>query len=217
MVDQNRNPESGPTPPRWLAVVMSVGLGAAAVLRTMTNGGAPRPAEPPPPPPERDGPPPGGLQHPTVLYDHTDANFRWIIGLVLGALVFAAVVHFVILRFYQSYANYEAEIKRSNYPLAPPADKTLPPEPRLEQVNRVAGFEKGDVYLREKEKEDRLNSYGPAEDNYVHIPIEKAMDQLAGKLPAAKPPAEGQARRQNGLVDAGESNSGRMFRGAKRD
>ncbi|HEX5269326.1 MAG TPA: hypothetical protein VFW33_02510 [Gemmataceae bacterium] len=215
MVDQNRHPEGGPTPPRWLAVVMSVGLGAVAALRAVT-GGAPPHADPPPPP-ERDGPP-GGLQHPTVLYDHSDANFRWIIGLVIGAMVFAAVVHYVILRFYFSYAAYESDVKRSHYPVAAERPKTLPPEPRLEQINRVEGYEKGNVYLREEEKEKVLNSYGAAGEKYVHIPIDRAMDHLAGKLPArAAPPSEEQARRQNGLVNAGESNSGRMFRGGRRD
>jgi hypothetical protein len=40
------------------------------------------------------------------------------------------------------------------------------------------------------------------------------MDFLAGKLPARKEKLTAeQARRQNGLVNAGASNSGRMFRG----
>jgi hypothetical protein len=188
MVDQDRNPEPGPTPP------------------------------PDPPPPGRDGPPPGGLQHPSVLYDHSDANFRWILWLILGSMVLAAVIFYVILVFYHRYADYEAQIKRSNYPMAPPSSgAALPPEPRLEQLSRMEGIKKGNVYLREEEKEEILNSYGSAGDNYVHIPIDRAMDALAGKLPARTPPTRDQARRQNGLVDAGESNSGRMFRGADRE
>ena len=84
----------------------------------------------------------------------------------------------------------------------------------MEQINRMEKIEKGNVYLREETKEAKLANYGPVGDGYVHIPIDRAMDLLADKL-AARPeqPSEEQAKRQNGLVDAGEPNSGRMFRG----
>ena len=50
------------------------------------------------------------------------------------------------------------------------------------------------------------------QEGFVRIPVERAMKLLENKLPArAAPPAE-QAERSGGLVNAGESNSGRMFR-----
>jgi hypothetical protein len=162
-----------------------------------------------------DGGPAGGLQHPAVRYEHSDASFRWILGIIMGAVLFAAIILFAILRVFYDYRDYEASIKRSNYPLAPAQAESLPPQPRLEQVNRMAGIERGNVYLREAEKEAVLHSYGSAGDGYVHIPIDGAMDYLADKLRARKGRSTAeQARRQNGLVGDGASNSGRKFRGS---
>ncbi len=157
---------------------------------------------------------PGLPVHPTVQYEPSDASFRWIVGLILGALIFGAVVHFAVQRFFRSYEAYQAEIKASRYPLAAGPGLRKPPEPRLEQVDRMAGIESGNVALRYEAKESVLKSYGPAGEGYVHIPIDRAIDMLADKLPArANGPGEEQAKRQNGLVDDGESNSGRLLRG----
>src|SRR3954447_9750946 len=127
-----------------------------------------------PQPPEHDGDeqPPGGLLHPAIRYEHADANFRWILGLLGGALILGVVVHFVILRYYFNHAHYEEKIKASQYPLAA-ENGHLPAEPRLEQLNRLANIEKGDIRLRLVAKEQVLHSYGPLpeEQGYVHIPI----------------------------------------------
>ena len=118
--------------------------------------------------------------------------------------------------FYHRYRDYETSIKESPFPLQQGPSDGLPAEPRLEQVNRMAEIEKGNVYLMEETKERILHSYGSTpEANFVHIPIKRAMDLLANKLPARAEPA-GDAKKENGLVDSGESNSGRMFRGEPR-
>jgi hypothetical protein len=159
-------------------------------------------------------PPPGGrLEHPEVHTEKTDVNFRWILGLVLGAIVFAAVVQTVLWVYFKDYLAYQAEIKRSLFPLAPAPSEAPPREPRLEQIDRLKGIEKENVYKREASKEDVLTRYGPtAEEGYVHIPIDRAMDLLAGKLPVRAAPPPGAGERDGGLVDAGAPNSGRMFR-----
>ena len=62
------------------------------------------------------------------------------------------------------------------------------------------------------EKEKVLNSYGPSEEKgFVHVPIQEAIKATAGKLPVRKQPPGG--ANDNGLMDAGQSNSGRMFKG----
>jgi hypothetical protein len=214
MVEDNRQPDEQPRPGRW---VRRLGLGLALVLGL--RAALSRPAAPTTAVPGEDNrPPPGGLLHPEVRYERSDANFRWIFGILLSALALAAIIYFSVGRFFYDYRDYEASIKRSQYPLAAAATDTLPPEPRLEEVNRMAGIEKGNVYLREEQQEAILQSYGPVGDGYVHIPIDHAIDLLAGKLPVRpKQPNAEQARRQNGLVDAGEPNSGRMFRGEGHD
>jgi hypothetical protein len=159
--------------------------------------------------------PDGRIEHPAVRYEHSDANFRWILRIVLGAVVFAAVVHFVIWQFFRDYGRYQDEVKQSPYPLAPAPSTALPPEPRLEQLDRTAGIERPDVYKRELSREEILDSYGATEEKgYMHIPIERAMAYLVdkNKLPARAAPPAGVQSRDDGLVDAGASNSGRMFR-----
>jgi hypothetical protein len=61
-------------------------------------------------------------------------------------------------------------------------------------------------------RDELLHSYGTTDDpQFVRVPINRAIQHLAGKLPVRKsnPGAEAHDR---GLLDAGESNSGRMFR-----
>lgn len=191
MVEESRTPEPGPTPPPLAE--------------------APR-AE------ERDGQPPGGLLHPTVRYEHSDANFRWIFGILVGALVFAVVIQFAIQRLFFTFRDHEAAIKRSQYPMATAGSESLPPKPRLEQIDRMAGIEKSNIYLRQEQMATILRDYGAAEAGYVRIPIDRAIELLAEMLSTrAKRPMAEQARRQNGLVGGGESNSGRLFRGAFHD
>ena len=162
---------------------------------------------------ERDGPPPGGLQHAHVHYEHSDVSFRWIFVILLGVMVMAVITFYAVLRFFYDYRDYEAAIHQSSFPLAP-ATPGLPPQPRLEQLNRMTKVEESNVYIRQQHKEEQLRSYGPAEKGYVHVPIDRAIDFLANKLPVrAKQPTADQKRRADGLVDAGESNSGRVFRG----
>jgi hypothetical protein len=52
------------------------------------------------------------------------------------------------------------------------------------------------------------------ENGFVRIPIQQAMAWIVrtGKLPARQQSPASERRKENGLLDAGESNSGRMFR-----
>ncbi len=161
--------------------------------------------------PEEMHRPDGRVSHPDIRMEHSDVNFRWILGLILGAMAFAALVHYLILVFFLNYREYESAIKQSPFPQAPGPSDVLPREPRLEQLDRVAGIEKPNVYERQATREEVLNRYGLTnEEGYAHIAIQEAMKMLENKLPARATPAGQQ--RDSGLVDAGESNSGRTFR-----
>ena len=174
-----------------------------------------RPPGPPPEPAEIRYPD-GRIEHPSVRHERSDANFRWILGILVGAMALAALIQYAVLRFFYGYRDYQAAVKTSRYPLAPgPAEpnrvKYLPAEPRLEQLDRISGVESSNVYERQLAKERALDSYGPtAAKDYVHIPIEQAMKLLADKLPARKASAT-DPWKGNGLLDAGASNSGRKF------
>jgi hypothetical protein len=66
--------------------------------------------------------------------------------------------------------------------------------------------------------EATLDSYGPSDDEgFIRVPIDRAMDFLVGRLPVRKEQpqkksGDGKAR-DRGMVNAGDSNSGRLFRG----
>jgi hypothetical protein len=155
----------------------------------------------------------GRIEHPAVQYERSDADFRSITSIGIASLLLGALIIAALWWFFLGYRAYQARIKQSPYPLAPRSSNALPAEPRLEQLNRIRGIEDANVYERLAEKEDVLNSYGPTpEKGYIHIPIEQAMSLLANKLPFRQEPAAAE-KRANGLVDAGEPNSGRVFRG----
>jgi hypothetical protein len=228
MVDENR-PDAGTTPHdssgrhlgRSLLLVCTLGIWG---LVELLMGGARRTPHPepliPPPEPEVDGHggdeeirhPDGRIEHPSVRFEHRDADFRWILGILIGAMIFAAAVHWIILEFFFSYNRYESQIKASPYPLATTPSRRLPPEPRLEPLDRMGQYDSSNVYLRQLSREKILDSYGPREEKgFVHIPISEAMKKVIPTLQSRKaPPAED--RHDNGLIDWGESNSGRLFR-----
>jgi len=159
--------------------------------------------------------PDGRIEHPRVRFERSDANFSPILIILIVVLGIATIHLASVWWFFRHYGVYEAAIKQSSFPLQPGPSDQLAAEPRLEPVNRLAAIEKGNVDVIEASRERILNSYGALESGYVHIPIQRAMDVLANKLPARQKPA-GSAQKENGLVDAGEPNSGRMFRGEPR-
>src|SRR5262249_10890778 len=89
---------------------------------------------------------------------------------------------------------------------------TLPAEPRLEEIDRSV-----EIPLREGPPtraghERRLHMYGSTPDaQFIHVPIEHAMELLAGKLPVREQSDEPH-RKDHGLVGSGDPNSGRLLR-----
>src|SRR5262249_47566928 len=114
----------------------------------------------------------GRIERPEVSFERSDADFGWIMLLLIASAILGAVIFAALLGFFFHYRAYQAAIKRSPFPLAPAPSQALPQEPRLEQVDRLAGVEKPNAYLRELGKEEILNSLGPTpETGYVRIPI----------------------------------------------
>lgn len=157
--------------------------------------------------------PDGRAEHPDIQTEGSDMSFT-AVAIILGTLVVLAVlIHVVLWGFFRKREEQQSVIKRSPFPLAERPSDSLPPEPRLEPLDRTSGVESSNVYLRLEEKEAELKRYGPTqEEGFVHIPVGKAMDLLAGKLPARAAPADDAERKAAGLTDSGESNSGRMYR-----
>ncbi|HBI43193.1 MAG TPA: hypothetical protein DDY78_10105 [Planctomycetales bacterium] len=157
--------------------------------------------------------PDGRIEHPDVRREETDVSFRPILFLLIGAAVVAVVIYVGVTLFFYGWRDHETAVKQSPFPLAAMPSTDLPAGPRLDQIDRLAGIEKLNDNERLSAKEVILNSSGPTEEKgFDHIPIERAMKMLENKLPFRdKQPAD--AWRADGLIDSGEPNSGREFRG----
>jgi hypothetical protein len=175
--------------------------------------------------PEEIRHPEGPIEHPYVSREETDASFRAILFLLIGSAGVALVIYLLITVFFFGWRDHETAVKKSSFPLAPAPStnpRALTPlpagEPRLEQVDRMAGIETPNVYDRQAAKEAVLHSFGSNKDekDFVHIPIEEAMKRVENKLPVRATPPADHAWRADGLIDSGESNSGREFRGKPR-
>jgi hypothetical protein len=155
----------------------------------------------------------GRLTHPEVRYETSDLNFPWILGILIGAMVFGMIIQLAVWDFFSDYRASQAEVKKSPFPLAPAPTETLPAEPRLEQLDRLEETLTASAAAREATERSILNSYGPTpEDGYVHVPIGRAMKLVQRQL-RSRADRQTEDKRENGLVDAGEPNSGRMYRG----
>lgn len=157
--------------------------------------------------------PDGRIEHPDARYEAKDVRFGAILALVSAVGVVLLVLFSVIWFFFRAEQRIQAENKQSPYPLAPGPRNPLPPQPRLEQIDRMHDKQAGNAIDPLAEMEKQLHSSGPtAEKGFVHIPIEEAMHKIADQLPVRKRPPPGDHDR--GLLDDGASNSGHMFSGA---
>jgi hypothetical protein len=157
----------------------------------------------------------GTVEHPRVHSEPHVVPVKGIIVVIVAIVVIGAGVLTVDWMFFRGNRQRQQSLKASTYPLAMPSDTKLPPEPRLEQLDRLSGNDASNVYNRQLALEQRLNSYGPTEDaGFVHIPIQEAMKMIVAKLPVRKQTGQGELSKSDGLLDGGEPNSGRVFQRA---
>lgn len=156
--------------------------------------------------------PDGRIEHPWVSFETRDAWTKPVLCILLGVFAIAALEFFLVHTFFFSQRHAEDVAKKSPYPLAPKPSEQAPLEPRLEQIDRLKGVARENVFRIEASKERVLHRYGETPDKgFVHIPIEQAMEIVVPELKARTNPPSGQ-QRDYGLVDGGDSNSGRMLR-----
>ncbi len=160
----------------------------------------------------------GRIEHPRISYEPNNIRLGVVLGIMAFVICFACFHYWAAWEFFGSLKVQEDQAKRSQ--LAPELrpDPALPAKPRLEQLDRVAGIETPNINRRVSGNEATLDSYGPAdEEGFVRVPIDRAIEHLVGRLPARKQQPHEQGHdnkaRDQGLVGAGDSNSGRMFRG----
>jgi hypothetical protein len=155
--------------------------------------------------------PDGRIEHPRVRFEPTDISAGGVLTAIAIAAVFVPLGLFGIRMFFEHAERAAEQPRQSDMATTVERTTVLPTEPRLEQLDRLAGVEASDVGRRQP-AEAVLNSYGPTADkDFAHVPIDWAIEQVVGRLPIKLPTVDTPAR-DRGLLDAGESSSGRMFR-----
>ena len=125
-------------------------------------------------------------EHPLVHVERTDVSYRGVMWVLLASIPLAVVIHVGVFWYFRAAHEKLADDRRSTFPLAPAPVMALPRKPRLEQLDRLSGSEQ-DTLLRDANQRAALNSYAPGDaPGFVRVPIERAMQRLADKLPARK-------------------------------
>jgi hypothetical protein len=144
-----------------------------------------------------------------VRYERKDIGLRLVVTLLVAAGCTVVFILLAIWWLFWAEEKRQKAVKGSTEALAP----LYPAEPRLEQIDKLAGVEKADIVKRLAAQEKTLNSFGPTgEKGFVHIPIQQAIDAVADKLPVRTQPP-GEAANKRGPIGDGQSNSGRTIRG----
>jgi hypothetical protein len=166
--------------------------------------------------------PDGSVQHPDAAYERRDVNFGCILALIIVTACSFVVMFALDWYFFRAERQIQAESKSSPYARSSAAPPSSPPQPRLEQVNRLGraadtGYGYGGAPPLENYRDRvaemvrQLHSSGPAaEKGFVHIPIEQAMKDIVKQLPVRKQPSDEALH----PVYSGSSNSGHMLPGA---
>jgi hypothetical protein len=154
----------------------------------------------------------GRIEHPSVHSEpHRLAVFQ-IMAVILAITFAGAAILYLVWIFFHATARQQQTAKASNYPLSRSPMFPLPSGPRLEPLDRLIGTETRNVDAQSLANEQWLKSYGPTDERgFVHIPIQQAMKLIVRKLPVRSQPALRESHKDEGLLDAGEPNSGRVF------
>jgi hypothetical protein len=153
---------------------------------------------------------------PDVRFEPRDVRFRWVLILSVVGCGVGAGIFFLVRGIYWATLETRFDGQPAAQTSSEVPTSQLPPEPRLELLDRLEKTPASNVAKWERGEEKALETYGPTDDKgFVRIPLKRAMEVLAGHLPVRKE-ADRPKFKDRGLVDAGESNSGRMFRGASK-
>ncbi len=156
----------------------------------------------------------GRIEHPSIRRELTDVRFLPVFTVILGIVVLGAIIIYatwIVLHSLEPAVGSSFSSNRGT------VDSTLPATPRLEPLERLSGNESANVFDRQLAAERKLTSYGPTDEaGFVHIPIEQAIKLIVPKLSIRKTPTGQAAEMDDGLLDGGGPNSGRIYREAIR-
>ena len=154
-------------------------------------------------------------EHADIRYETVDIRFRPVLIAILATCVVFALVGYSVWRFFWYQVN---RVEPSLYAIPASPTSPLPPAPLLEQLDRKSAGDAANVGTMLSEQERILHRYGPTdEEGFVHVPIRVAIERLAAEAEAGELPQRSEqpptAALGQGLLDSGEPNSGRVFRG----
>src|SRR5580704_5534268 len=133
---------------------------------------------------------------PENRYEETDASFQGVIIVAVAGCCIGAVVFVIVRGFYWAALESQPPARATTFTAPENPTEQLPPEPRLELLDRQQKTPASNVSRWERGEEKALETYGTSDEKgFVRIPLQEAMHIVVGQLPARK------------------SNSGRMFRG----
>jgi hypothetical protein len=152
---------------------------------------------------------------PDNRYEPRDVRFRWVLVVAVLGCCIGAVIFGLVRGFYWAVLESRSDGQATAFAPRETPTSQLPPEPRLELLDRLEKTPASNVSKWERGEEKSLETYGSSDGKgFVRVPLQRAMQWLADSRLQARKESDRPKFRDKGLVDAGESNSGRMFRGA---
>lgn len=136
----------------------------------------------------------------------SDVSTGGILAFAAGLVVLGGVSTLLVWWMFNRYTTVRSEVPAWGGPALAGAEEAIPPEPRLEGMETVGALREPDVAA-----EATARTYGWVDrpKGIVRIPVERAMDMLADKLPARAASAMPAGEDHSQMADP--TNSGRTI------
>src|SRR5437667_3847020 len=109
-------------------------------------------------------------------HEHREASVRFILNTLLGLFITVAIVCAIVYGIFRMFEKQYAEEGRVTQTSGPPA---FPPGPHVEEFPAI------ELKQMQRNEDAILSRYGwvDQKSGVVHMPIEKAMDEVLPTLP----------------------------------
>lgn len=127
-------------------------------------------------------------ENPDIDFEHSDVNYKLMIGSVVLLIIVTVCSMLLSIKIYSTMETRQVEARPTPLPLY--QLRPTPPSPRLQpnplDNSFTAEQDLADMHMREAAI---LETYGwvDKEEGIVRIPIERAIDLLAGEAEAEEP------------------------------
>ncbi|HWA98646.1 MAG TPA: hypothetical protein VG713_09145 [Pirellulales bacterium] len=155
--------------------------------------------------------PDGRIEHPWVRHEMRDVYAGRILAVLVVVTLLSSAHFYSFRRWFRDYEGLPPRHDQATYETR--GSSALPRPPELEQIGRLEDDPRPNAFLRQQQAERALDRYASGDEpGFVQIPIARAIELLPDRVRSRTEPAP--AAKSQGLVDAGEPNSGRLLQGA---